>query len=147
MANPIPEGFHTLTPFIMVNGAEKVIDFLKKAFNAREVSLLKHPSGTVWHAQLKIGDSMIMLGDPMGKHPDMPCAVYLYVPNVDETYKKAVAAGANSMMEPADQFYGDRSAGVKDVCGNQWWMGTHIEDVSDEELRRRSDAEVKKEAA
>jgi PhnB protein len=147
MTKAIPEGFHSVTPFIMIRNADTLIDFLKQAFDAQEISLLKHPSGNVWHAQLKIGDSMIMIGDTMGEHPDAPCSVYLYVPDVDAVYEKALAAGALSLMEPANQFYGDRSAGVKDASGNTWWMGTHIEDVSDAELQRRSNEMVKKKQA
>lgn len=147
MTKPIPEGFHTLTPFIMVKGARRVVEFMKKAFDAQEISSLNHPNGTLWHAQLKIGDSMIMVGDTMDEHPDAYCSVYLYVPDVDAVYRKALTAGARTIMEPEDQFYGDRSGGVKDPVGNIWWLGTHIEDVSDEELQRRANEMVKNKAA
>jgi len=147
MTKPIPKGFHTVTPFIMVKGAQRVVDFLKNAFDAEEIMSLKHPNGTLWHAQVKVGDSMIMLGDTMGEHPNAPCTVYLYVPDVDATYKKAMKVGGESLMAPADQFYGDRSAGVKDSLGNSWWIGTHIEDVSDEELELRAAREANKKAA
>ena len=147
MTKAIPEGFHTITPFIMVKGARRVVEFMKKAFDAEIVSSLDHPDSTPWHAQLKIGDSMIMIGDTMGEHPDAPCSVYLYVPDVDAVYKKALAAGGRTLMEPEDQFYGDRSGGVKDPVGNIWWLGTHIEDVSDAELQRRANEMVKNKAA
>jgi PhnB protein len=147
MPKAIPEGFHTITPYIMVKDATRVVDFLKEAFDAEEISVVKQPDGGVWHATLKIGDSMIMIGNTMGKHDDAPCSVYLYVPNVDVTYKQAVKVGGTSLMEPADQFYGDRSAGVKDSLGNCWYIGTHIEDVSEEELQRRAEREMEKMAA
>lgn len=96
------------------------------------------------HAEVKIGDSVIMMGEPMGDFKPMPGSIYLYVKDTDATYRKAIQAGAVSIMEPADQFYGDRSAGVKDPLGNFWWIATHIEDVPPEELARRAAAQMKK---
>ena len=147
MVKPIPKGFHSLTPFIMVKGAQQVVDFAKMAFDAEEISIVKHEDGTVWHATLKIGDSMLMVGDTMGEHPDAPCSVYLYTPDVDKVYKQAIKVGGTSLMEPSDQFYGDRSGGVRDPLGNTWWLGTHIEDVSDTELQQRAEREMSKRAA
>ncbi len=132
----IPEGFHSVTPYLFVEDGAKLIDFLKRAFGAKQFERMENPDGTVRHAQVKIGDSFVMLGKPQGKA--MPASLYLYVPDCDAVYERALAAGATSVMEPADQFYGDRGGGVTDPCGNTWWIGTHIEDVSSEELQRRA---------
>lgn len=132
----IPEGFHSVTPYLLVKDGAKLIEFVERAFGAEQVERLEDPDGTVRHAQVKIGDSFVMLGTPQGE--PMPSSLYLYVPDCDAVYAQALAAGATSIMEPADQFYGDRGAGVTDPCGNLWWIGTHIEDVSHEELQRRA---------
>jgi PhnB protein len=144
---PIPEGYHSITPYLMVSGVAKLIDFLKKAFGAVETHPpATGPDGRVMHAEVKIGDSMLMMGEPMGKFPEMPGSLYLYVPDIDATYKNALNAGATSLMEPADQFYGDRGAGVKDPYGNVWWIGTHIEDVAPDELAKRAEEAMKQPA-
>jgi PhnB protein len=136
MPNPIPKGFGTVTPFLTVTEAGKLIDFLQQAFAAQVKFRMDAPDGSVRHAEVKIGDSMVMIGQvEPGK--EMPLMLHLYVPDTDVIYRSAVAAGATSIREPADQFYGDRSAGVRDAWGNQWWMATHMEDVSQEELERR----------
>src|SRR6478735_3043641 len=96
------------------------------------------PDGTIMHATLKIGDSMVMISDASEHAKAMPVMLYLYVPNVDTAYQQALKAGATSIMEPADQFYGDRSGGVRDVAGNSWFFGTHIEDVPPAELKKRA---------
>jgi len=134
---PIPEGFHSLTPFLTVFGADKVLDFMKQAFGADIKSVMKMPDGTVAHATAKIGDSMVMLGEANDRWKAMPASIYVYVPDVDGTYKKALEAGGVSVSEVSDQFYGERHGGVKDPAGNIWWIATHIEDVSEEELKRR----------
>jgi len=135
---PIPDGFHTVTPYLVSRNASQVIDFLKRAFDAREIHRSARPDGTVMHAQLKIGNSMVMLSDSMGdKYPPMPTSLYLYVNDTDAAYKNAMNAGGVSIMEPMNQFYGDRNAGVKDPGGNQWWVATHVEDVTMEEMERR----------
>jgi PhnB protein len=136
---PIPEGFHTVTPYLVVKGVAKVLDFVKHAFDAKEIDRHTRPDGAIMHAQVKIGDSFVMLGEPMDGQPLSPSSLYVYVPNVDEVYKRAVKAGGTSLSEPADMFYGDRHGGVKDPAGNQWWIATHIEDVSPEEMQRRSE--------
>jgi uncharacterized glyoxalase superfamily protein PhnB len=92
------------------------------------------------HAEVTIGDSVIMMGEPMGEFKPMPCMIYVYVEDTDAVYKQALKAGATSVMEPADQFYGDRNAGVKDMAGNLWWIATHVEDVAPEELEKRAQA-------
>lgn len=138
--NYIPKGFHTVTPYLIVEGADKLIDFLKQSFGAEEVERIAGPDGKVGHAEVRIGDSMIMMGEASGEWKPIPGSIYLYVKDTDAAYKHALEAGATSVMEPADQFYGDRNAGVRDVCGNTWWIATHIEDVSSEEIARRAQA-------
>ena len=125
----------------------KLIDFAKRAFDAKVVMDMRQPDGTVMHAELQIGDSRIMLGQASEQHKPMPCGIYLYVPDTDTTYKKALAAGATSTMEPANQFYGDRNAGVRDQNGNMWWIGTHVEDVTPDELKKRAAEEMKRREA
>ena len=136
--NPIPKGYHTVTPFIIVKDARKLIEFLKQAFGAEVMHVSEH-EGVVMHGEVKIGDSMVMLAESSDKFPAVTANHYLYVTDTDAVYKQAIAAGAESTMEPADQFYGDRNAGVKDFAGNNWWMATHIEDVSPEEIQKRMD--------
>ncbi|MBX3414334.1 MAG: VOC family protein [Pirellulales bacterium] len=134
---PIPDGYHTVTPYLIVSGVPKLLAFMKQAFDAQEMSLTRHPDGSVMHADMKVGDSRIMIGEARDEWPPLPAMIYLYVPDTDATYQKAIAAGAETVMEPADQFYGDRNAGVKDPTGILWWIGTHQEDVSEEEMSRR----------
>jgi uncharacterized glyoxalase superfamily protein PhnB len=141
---PIPEGYHTVTPYLVVRGAAKTIEFAKKAFGAEVIDEpTKRPDGTIMHAEFRIGDSRIMISDATPEHPPMPSMLYLYVPNVDALYQRAIASGGTSMMEPTDQFYGDRSGGVKDAAGIQWWLGTHKEDVAPAELKKRAEAHLK----
>jgi len=140
-AKPIPDGYHTVTPYLVVQGAAKVIDFMREAFEAEETFRMAQPDGTIGHAEVRIGDSVVMLGDASGaENPPMPGMIHLYVNDADAVYERALRAGATSLREPADQFYGDRSAGVKDVAGNHWWIATHIEDVSPEEIEKRAAA-------
>ncbi len=134
---PVPEGFHTITPYFVVEQANRFIDFAKRAFGAREVYRLNMPDGSVAHAEFQIGDSRFMLGQASERWKPQTCALYLYVPDVDAVYRKAVEAGATSTMAPENKFYGDRSAGVDDPFGNHWYIGTHKEDVSPEEVERR----------
>lgn len=135
---PIPEGFHTVTPYLLMEGATQLIDFTKKVFNATEIFCMKSPEGKVMHAQLAIGDSMLMIADARTDFKPLPASLYLYVPDVDEVYQNALNAGAKSVMTPADQFYGDRNAGVIDNWGNYWWLATHIEDVSSADIIKRA---------
>ncbi len=137
---PVPEGYHNISPYLTVRGVPGLIDFLRRVFDAQETERTSRPDGTVMHAEVRIGDSIVMMGEPMGEFPQMPAMLYVYVPDTDAVYKRALEAGATSMMEPADQFYGDRNAGVRDSFGNVWWIGTHKEDVSKEELQRRVEA-------
>jgi PhnB protein len=140
---PVPEGYHTLTPHLIVQGAPKLLDFLKQAFDAKEKYSLTGPNGAIMHAEVKIGDSMVMIGEAMGEWKAMPASIALYTDNADALYKRALEAGATSIREPADQFYGDRSGGVKDPAGNHWWIATHIEDVSPDELKKRAEEWIK----
>ena len=144
--NHIPEGYHTATPYLIVNGAAKAIEFYKQAFGATEILRMEDPkSGKIGHAEIKIGDSHIMLGDEM---PEMgysspqtlggtPVSIMLYVEDVDTVAAQAVAAGAQVLKPVADQFYGDRSGSFADPFGHQWHIATHIEDVTPEEVGKR----------
>ena len=137
---PIPDGYHAVTPYLVIKGVPALLDFMEQAFDAVEIERSEHPEGGILHAQAKIGDSIVMMGEPRGDFKAMPAALYLYVTDTDTTYKRALQAGATSVMEPADQFYGDRNAGVKDPVGYMWWIATHIEDVSPEEIAKRFQA-------
>jgi PhnB protein len=142
---PIPDGYHSVTPYLIVDGASAAIDFYKAAFGATERLRVPGPSNRIGHAELDIGDSVIMLADA---HPEMdihgpqkfggsPVSITLYVPDVDAVIAKAVAGGAILKRPVADQFYGDRTGGIKDPFGHHWHISTHIEDVSPAELNRR----------
>jgi len=134
---PIPDGYHTVTPYLVVPDVAKLLEFLKQAFDARPSQPHAEADGTIRHAEVRIGDSMIMIGQGGPEYPPMPAMLYLYVEDVDAVYKRAIAAGGVAVQEVRDQFYGDRSGGVKDAFGNQWWVATHVEDVSPEEMRKR----------
>jgi uncharacterized glyoxalase superfamily protein PhnB len=140
---PIPEGYHSVTPHLINENASRLIEFLKQAFDARELNRLSGLDGRVLHAEIQIGDSMLMIAEATGEWKQMPTSLALYVEDADATYKRALDAGTVSLREPADQFYGDRSAGVKDLAGNHWWIATHIEDVPREELRLRAERWMK----
>ncbi len=133
----IPKGHHTVTPVLVCKGAAKVIQFLEGAFDATVVGRMDAPGGKVAHAEVKIGDSLVMLGDEMGPHPAVAIDLYLYFPDVDTIYKKAVAAGGTSVTPPTNQFWGDRMAVVTDPSGNRWSIATHVEDLTDEQITRR----------
>jgi uncharacterized glyoxalase superfamily protein PhnB len=140
---PIPDGYHTATPYLTVDGAQKLIDFLKQAFSAKETFCMKGEGEKIMHAEVVIGDSIIMISDANPQWKARSSMIYLYVEDVDAVYKRAVQAGATSVKEPENQFYGDRSGGVTDPVGNHWWIATHVEDVSPEELAKRSAAFAK----
>ncbi len=144
---PIPEGYHNVTPYLVVKGAARLIEFLKQAFDAQEIYRMDMPDGTVAHAEVRIGDSTIMTGEGGAHVPAMTAGLSLYVPDVDASYRRALQAGAMSVEEPTDKFYGDRTAGVKDTSGNFWWIGTHKEDVAPEELKRRMQAAMQRQHA
>jgi len=134
---PIPDGYHTVTPYLIVNDADALISFVERAFGGE--TLLRHADedGNVRHAEVRIGDSPVMLGQGNDEWPPRPAVLHLYVEEVDRVYRQALDAGARSLREPEDMFYGDRTSGVEDPTGNQWWITTHIEDVSPEEMARR----------
>ena len=140
---PIPEGYATFTPYYVVEGASDFIEFLKKAFGAQEIYRFPAPGGKLGHAEVRVGTSVVMLADTTAEYGASRMNAYLYVPDVDATYKKAVAAGAQSKREPSNQFYGDRVATVMDRWGNTWSIGTHVEEVSPEEMERRMKAQKK----
>jgi PhnB protein len=132
-----PEGYQSVIPYLHVNGAAKSIAFMKEVFDAQEIAVYPRPDGTVGHAALRIGDSVIELADAGPEWPSMPCALQVYVPDADAAYHRALKAGASSLIEPADQFYGDRTASVRDSSGNNWYIATQKEIVSKEEVDRR----------
>jgi PhnB protein len=136
----IPEGYHAVTPLLSVKEAARLIDFLKAAFDAVELYRFPAEDGSVMHATIRIRDSLLMLGEAMEGFPVMPASIYLYVPDADATYKAAMDAGGESLEGPADQFWGDRVATIRDFAGNKWWIATHVEDVNSEELARRAQA-------
>lgn len=141
---PIPEGYHTVTPYLLVQGAENLINFMKNAFDAKETERYSMPDGSIGHAEVRIGDSVIMVADAQGdEYRPMAAGIHLYVEDCDVTYKRAIGAGATSVREPKDQFYGDRSADVNDQFGNKWWIATHKEDMSKEEIIKRMDEAMK----
>ena len=146
-AKPVPDGYHTVTPYLTVDDAALQIDFLKRAFNAQVNYEMKDPQGNVRHAEVRVGDSILMIGQARDEWTSRPMTFYLYVPDVDAMYKSALAAGAKSLQEVTTQFYGDRSGGVEDPQGNYWWIATHVEDVSPEEMDRRHQEAFSKQSA
>jgi PhnB protein len=147
-AKPIRDGYHTVTPYLIITGAAKALDFYKRAFGAKEVMRMDGPGGKVMHAEIKIGDSHIMLADEV---PQMGfrsptsiggagVGILLSVPDVDASAKQAIAAGAKVLRPVQDQFYGDRAGTFEDPFGHTWTISTHIEDVPPDELRRRAEA-------
>lgn len=127
---PIPDGYHTVTPYLIVADVPREIEFLKQAFDARENYRSTAPDGTVNHAEVQIGDSRIMMGQAQEKWPAMPTMLYLYVEDVDAWYHRALQAGGASVRELTDEPYGDRVGGVKDPFDNQWWLATHKVDMA-----------------
>ena len=149
MSKPIPDGYHTVTPSFTFKNSQKAIEFYKKAFGATEVMRFDDPrSGKIGHAEIKIGDSPIMLADEApevgARSPrtigGSPVSILLYVDDVDSTFTKAVNGGAKVQRPVADQFYGDRTGGVEDPFGHLWYIATHVEDVSPEEMKKRAAA-------
>jgi PhnB protein len=126
----IPKELNSVNVYMLPRRAEPVINFLKRAFGARELGKYASPDGVVHHAELRVGDSIVEMGEPEGKYPPMPTMFYLYVPDCDAVYQRALAAGATSISEPVDQPYGDRNGAVKDAFGNQWYISTHVKDVT-----------------
>jgi len=142
----IPEGYHSITPYLIVKNAKKAIEFYQKAFGATEIMCMEAPGNKIGHAELKIGDSKIMLAD---EYPEMgalspqtiggsPISIHLYVEDVDAVAKKAVEAGGKLVRPVTDMFYGDRSGGLEDPFGHKWYISTHVEDVTMDEINRRA---------
>jgi PhnB protein len=138
---PIPEGYHSVTPYLLVDDAEGLIEFVKRAFGAQETLRMPGPNGKIGHAEVRIGDSIVMLADASTSDRGTPfrAMVMVYVEDCDNTYQRALEAGGTSLREPTDQFYGDRSSAVRDRFGNDWWIHTHVEDVPPEEMARRAE--------
>ena len=126
----IPEGLRTLTPYLALENTGRFIAFIKEAFGAQEKLVVPTPGGGIAHAKIAIGDSILEMSDAHGPYKPMPCGLHLYVPDTDAVYEQALRAGAKSLMPPTDQPYGDRSGGVIDPFGNQWFIATHIKDVT-----------------
>jgi uncharacterized glyoxalase superfamily protein PhnB len=144
-ANPIPQGMHTVTPNLIIRDCAKAIEFYKRALGAQEVARMTAPDGkSVWHAELRIGDSIVFMNDempgmshraPTAQNP-VPVTMWLYVPDCDAAFEKAVKAGAKETMKPDDMFWGDRVASVADPFGYNWSFATHQKDMTDEEMRK-----------
>ncbi len=133
---PIPKGQPVVSPYLTVRGARALLQFLESTFGGKVTELIA-PGDRIAHAQVRIGDSVVMIGEAPDGQVSTPGVLYVYVRDVDATYRLALQNGAKSVREPADQFYGDRSGAVKDVSGNTWWIATHVEDVSLDEMKRR----------
>jgi PhnB protein len=136
MAQNPPEGYHTITPQIMSSDARGTLGFIEAVFDAKTVQVYED-GDLIVHSELMVGDSRIMVAQADDEFGDFPAMLIVYVDDVDATFAKAVEHGASPLRAPEDQFYGDRTGGVVDGEGNQWWISTHIEDVSDDEVRRR----------
>lgn len=134
---PVPEGFHTVTPYLTVADASALLEFVTRAFDAKESQVLRGPDGAIAHADVMIRDSHVMIGQGGAHWAAMPAQLYLYVPDCDATFKQAVTSGGTVVQEPQTQFYGDRHGCVKDQNGNLWWIATHVEDVPEQEIARR----------
>jgi PhnB protein len=146
---PVPDGYHSVIPYLIVNDAARAIDFYEGVFGAREITRFMQPDGRVGHAELRIGDSVVMLAD---EAPDIgarsprsiggtPVTISVYVEDVDATVDRAVEAGAQLIRPVEDQFYGDRAGGLIDPFGHSWHVATHVEDVPEDEMRRRAAAQ------
>jgi len=147
-AQPIPDGYHTVSPYLAVDDAEKAIEYYTKAFGAKETVRMDGPDGRIGHAELKIGDSLVMLSDPFPQASTTPpkelggtsSSIFMYVEDVDAVVQKAVDAGATVTMEVEDQFWGDRFGSITDPFGHNWSIATHVEDLTPEEIEERGKA-------
>jgi uncharacterized glyoxalase superfamily protein PhnB len=144
----IPKGYHAVTPSLVVAGAARAIDFYKKAFGAEEIMRFPGPDGSLMHAEIRIGDSVIMMGDEM---PEMgargprliggtPVSFFIYTDKVDAAWKRALDAGAKEIMPLIDQFWGDRSGCLEDPFGHHWWLSQHVQDLTPEQIKKNADA-------
>jgi PhnB protein len=143
MVKAIPDGYHSVTPYLTVADVPRMLEFVQAAFGATIHEAIAGEDGRIRHAEVQLGDSKVMIGQAREDYPPRPGALYLYVEDTDANFRKAIEAGAKSLMDPADQFYGDRNAGVEDPLGNHWWIATHVEDVTPEEMERRAKEKLK----
>lgn len=142
---PIPDGYHTVTPYLMLEDAQKFVDFMAEAFDAKVEEQIARPDGKIGHTELRVGDSVIMLSEAMESHPPSSVMLHLYVEDADAAFERALAAGATEVSRPADQFYGDHAGCVKEPTGkNTLWIATHVEDMSAAERKRRAVEAMKK---
>jgi uncharacterized glyoxalase superfamily protein PhnB len=148
MTKPIPDGFHAVTPYLTVHDAAQAIDFYKRALGAQELMRMPGPDGRIMHAEIKLGDSIVMMGEECPDRADCrspksagfrTAGFYVYVPDADAAFRRAEDAGAKVVMPPADMFWGDRIATVEDPAGHQWTLATHREDLTPEEIGRRQE--------
>jgi PhnB protein len=143
MAKPIPQGYHSLTPYLIIDGASKALDFYTRAFGAEELFRMPMPDGRVGHAEMRIGDSIFMLADEFpergvrGPQGSPPVHLMIYCEDADAVWKRSLAAGAKELRPLQNQFYGDRSGTLADPFGHQWTVATHVEDVPPDEMQRR----------
>jgi len=148
----IPTGYHSLTPYLVVNDGSKAIEFYKQAFGAKEINRMAGPGGKIGHAEVKIGDSIMMLSDEMPGSGNRsaqslggsPVSIFMYVENIDSAFDQAVKAGAKADMPPQDMFWGDRFGKLTDPFGHQWALATHVEDVAPQEMEKRAKAAMAK---
>ena len=136
----IPDGYHTITPYLIVEDADKLVEFVEKIFDGELLFKMQNDKGRITHAEMKIGDSMMMLAEASEEWKPLQTMLHLYVENIDATYQKALESGAITVKEPKDEFYGDRAGCVQDSFGNFWAIATHIEDVSEAEMAERANA-------
>lgn len=134
---PVRDGFHTVTPYLLVAGVARLISFASDAFEADVLSRETRPDGEIMHAEVRIGDSMVIMGEASDEFGSMPASIYLYVNDCDVVYQRALDAGGSSVFEITDLPSGERYGGVRDPCGNIWWIATHVEDVPPEEQAKR----------
>ena len=139
----VPEGYHTVTPYLVVDNAKGLMEFLRNAFDANIRAVMDRDDGRVMHAEVSIGDSIIMISDTMEGMQAQTAMLYLYLDDVDSVFQKAVQAKATPVREPRDEFYGDRSGAVRDEWGNMWWIATHVEDVDPKEMEQRAEQAMK----
>ena len=140
---PIPDGYSAVTPYLIVKNGNGLLEFVQAAFGAEVKDVHRTPDGAIVHADFLIGGAHVMMGGANDQWPEKLGSIHLYVPDSDATYRAALAAGATSLYEPTTHFYGDRSAGVVDPAGVTWWISTHVEDVSPEDMERRMKAGAK----
>jgi PhnB protein len=142
-----PSGYHTVTPYLIVDGAERLMTFIVDVLGGTETVRMQGPDGRIAHAEMHVGDSLVMLADAPEPGAETSAMLHLYVPDSDATYKRAMEAGATSLREPQDEFYGDRMSGVQDSTGIKWYFATHVEDISEDEMARRAAQAAREESA